>query len=113
MKVLLWDIDGTLLNTDRAGMYAWLQSLGEGVPGHHLGDYGGAWNEQDISTGIFEPLRVVYQTDQLFPCTAIDKSSEADKAACFDMPYDGDGTAWQASCEQLGGGGVCRGQRNS
>ncbi len=29
MKILLWDIDGTLLNTDRAGMYAWVQSLGE------------------------------------------------------------------------------------
>lgn len=29
MKVLLWDIDGTLLNTDRAGMYAWIEALEE------------------------------------------------------------------------------------
>lgn len=29
MKVLLWDIDGTLVNSDRAGMYAWLQALEE------------------------------------------------------------------------------------
>ena len=29
MKVLLWDIDGTLLNTCRAGMYAWVQALEE------------------------------------------------------------------------------------
>jgi phosphoglycolate phosphatase len=29
MKILLWDIDGTLLNTDRAGMHAWVQALGE------------------------------------------------------------------------------------
>ena len=28
MKILLWDIDGTLLNTDRAGMHAWVQALG-------------------------------------------------------------------------------------
>lgn len=27
MKLLLWDIDGTLINTDRAGMHAWLQAL--------------------------------------------------------------------------------------
>ena len=29
MKVLLWDIDGTLINNDRAGMYAWFQALEE------------------------------------------------------------------------------------
>jgi phosphoglycolate phosphatase-like HAD superfamily hydrolase len=29
MKVLLWDIDGTLLNTDRAGMLAWMQAAEE------------------------------------------------------------------------------------
>lgn len=29
MKILLWDIDGTLINNDRAGMYAWLQALSE------------------------------------------------------------------------------------
>ncbi len=29
MKVLLWDIDGTLLDNDRAGMHAWLQALEE------------------------------------------------------------------------------------
>jgi phosphoglycolate phosphatase-like HAD superfamily hydrolase len=29
MKVLLWDIDGTLLNTDRAGLYAWMQAAEE------------------------------------------------------------------------------------
>ncbi len=29
LKLLLWDIDGTLLNTDKAGMYAWLQALEE------------------------------------------------------------------------------------
>ncbi len=29
MKVFLWDIDGTLINNDRAGMYAWLEALSE------------------------------------------------------------------------------------
>jgi phosphoglycolate phosphatase-like HAD superfamily hydrolase len=29
MKVLFWDIDGTLINNDRAGMYAWVQALEE------------------------------------------------------------------------------------
>lgn len=29
MKILLWDIDGTLINNDRAGMRAWLQALAE------------------------------------------------------------------------------------
>jgi phosphoglycolate phosphatase len=29
MKILLWDIDGTLLDTCRAGMYAWVQALEE------------------------------------------------------------------------------------
>ena len=29
MRVLLWDIDGTLINSDGAGMYAWLQALEE------------------------------------------------------------------------------------
>ena len=29
MRVLLWDIDGTLLDTDRAGMYAWIEALEE------------------------------------------------------------------------------------
>jgi len=29
MKVLLWDIDGTLLNTDRAGIFAWMQAAEE------------------------------------------------------------------------------------
>ncbi len=29
MKVLLWDIDGTLLNTDRAGLYAWMEAAEE------------------------------------------------------------------------------------
>lgn len=29
MRILFWDIDGTLINNDRAGMYAWLQALSE------------------------------------------------------------------------------------
>lgn len=29
VKILLWDIDGTLINNDRAGMYAWCQALAE------------------------------------------------------------------------------------
>ncbi len=29
MKVLLWDIDGTLLNTDRAGVCAWMEAAEE------------------------------------------------------------------------------------
>lgn len=29
MRVLLWDIDGTLINNDRAGMHAWVQALEE------------------------------------------------------------------------------------
>jgi len=29
MKVLLWDIDGTLLNTDRAGLCAWMEAAEE------------------------------------------------------------------------------------
>lgn len=29
MKILLWDIDGTLINNDRAGMHAWIQALEE------------------------------------------------------------------------------------
>lgn len=29
MRVLLWDIDGTLINSCRAGMYAWVQALEE------------------------------------------------------------------------------------
>lgn len=29
MRVLLWDIDGTLINNDRAGMHAWAQALEE------------------------------------------------------------------------------------
>lgn len=29
MKVLLWDIDGTLINSDGAGKHAWLQALEE------------------------------------------------------------------------------------
>lgn len=29
MKILLWDIDGTLINNDQAGRHAWLQALTE------------------------------------------------------------------------------------
>ena len=29
MRILLWDIDGTLINNDRAGMHAWFQALEE------------------------------------------------------------------------------------
>lgn len=29
MKIFLWDIDGTLIDNDRAGMHAWLQALSE------------------------------------------------------------------------------------
>jgi phosphoglycolate phosphatase-like HAD superfamily hydrolase len=49
MKVLLWDIDGTLLNTDRAGLYAWMQAAEE--------IHGGPLDASGLSmAGMTDPL---------------------------------------------------------
>jgi hypothetical protein len=67
--------------------------LGGQVPGHRPGSWGGDWNPQSYmgEPGGFEPLRVTYNTDTLFPCTAIDKQSTADVAVCYSgMAYAAD-----------------------
>jgi len=49
MKVLLWDIDGTLLNTDRAGLCAWMQAAEE--------IHGGPLDESLLTfAGMTDPL---------------------------------------------------------
>ena len=49
MKVLLWDIDGTLLNTDRAGVHAWMEAAEE--------IHGGPLDASKLSmAGMTDPL---------------------------------------------------------
>lgn len=80
-------------NETHRGLAEVVRSTGGGVVGHHNGDYGGDWNEQTYSgaPGAFEPLRVVYNTEKVFPCQAISRTNPADAALCYSgMDYAGD-----------------------
>ena len=58
MKVLLWDIDGTLLNTDRAGVCAWMEAAEE--------IHGGPLDASLLKfAGMTDPLIADITVDQL------------------------------------------------
>lgn len=58
MKVLLWDIDGTLLNTDRAGLCAWMEAAEE--------IHGGPLDASVLEfAGMTDPLIADITVDQL------------------------------------------------
>lgn len=50
LKILFWDIDGTLVDTDRAGMYAWLQALEE--------EYGDPIDLEGLDTAGLTDVRI-------------------------------------------------------
>eukprot|EP01046_Picozoa_sp_COSAG06_P086475 COSAG06_NODE_33074_length_495_cov_3.946970_2_plen_123_part_01 len=71
------------------------RAAGEGVRGHRGGEWGGPWNEQE-STLTFEPFRVMFNTELIFPCTAVDRWATADVATCLeDMTYDAEVDGWE------------------
>jgi hypothetical protein len=84
------------------------RAAGEGVRGHRGGEWGGPWNEQE-STLTFEPFRVMFNTELIFPCTAVDRWATADVATCLeDMTYDAEVDGWEAACVALGTGATCQ-----